>query len=133
MEKFRIDKYLYAVRIFKTSSLAAHACEMEKIKIGGQLVKASRNVNTGDIITVKSGPFERTLKVIQLFHKRQGEKQGSDYCIDITPAEGTDKIKTPPAPRSAWRQPGIGRPTTKDRRNTISTFQQSTTTATQIQ
>lgn len=117
MEKVRIDKYLWAVRIFKTRSLAARACELEKIKIGGQLVKASRNVNTGDIITVKSGPFERTLKVVQLVHNRQGAKLVPDYCVDITPAEVTDKMKAAAAARSAWRQPGLGRPTKKERRD----------------
>ena len=72
--KVRIDKYLWAMRIYKTRSLSAQACDLEKIKIGGQWVKASRNVSENDIISVKMGPFERTLKVLKLVQNRLSAK-----------------------------------------------------------
>lgn len=115
--KIRIDKYLWAIRAFKTRSLSAQACELEKVKIGGQWVKASRNVNVGDIISIKSGPFERTLKVIQLVQNRLSAKLVPEYCEDITPQEEIDRMKAHAASRAAWRQPGLGRPTKKERRD----------------
>lgn len=117
MDKVRIDKYLWAVRAFKTRSLAAKACDLEKIKIGGQLVKASRNVVVGDEIVIKAGPFERVLKVIALVQNRLGAKLVAEYCADITPAEVISKMKAHAAARAAWRQPGLGRPTKKERRD----------------
>ena len=112
----RIDKYLWAIRIFKTRSKAALACGMEKVKIGGQLVKASRNVNVGDEITVRFGPFDRSFKVLALVHNRQSAKLVSEFYTDITPPETIEKMKAHAAARAAWRQPGLGRPTKKERR-----------------
>jgi ribosome-associated heat shock protein Hsp15 len=112
----RIDKFMWAVRIFKTRSLAAHACDLEKVKIKGQLVKASRNVNEGDEITIRFGPFERTFKVITLVQNRQPAKLVPEFCIDITPPEVIEKMKAHAIARASWRQPGLGRPTKKERR-----------------
>ena len=117
MDKVRIDKYLWAVRAFKTRSLAAKACDLEKVKIGGQLVKASRNVVVGDEILIKTGPFERILKVIALVQNRLSAKLVPEYCTDITPAEVISNMKAQAAARAAWRQPGLGRPTKKERRD----------------
>ncbi len=115
--KVRIDKYLWAVRIYKTRSLSAQACDLEKIKIGGQWVKASRIVSENDIISVKMGPFERTLKVLKLVQNRLSAKLVPEYCEDITPQEELDRMKAHFASRAAWRQPGLGRPTKKERRD----------------
>jgi ribosome-associated heat shock protein Hsp15 len=115
--KIRIDKYLWAVRVFKTRSIATEACGKEKVKIGGQLVKASRNVVPGDIVTVRFGPFERILKVIQTVHNRLPAKLVSEYYEDITPKEEIDRMKAHAAARGAWRSPGMGRPTKKERRD----------------
>ena len=112
----RIDKYLWSIRVFKTRSKAAHACDMEKVKIKGQLVKASRNVNEGDEITVRFGPFERTFKVIALVQNRQPAKLVLEFAVDITPSEVIAKMKAHATARAAWRQPGLGRPTKKERR-----------------
>ena len=89
----RIDKYLWAVRIFKTRSIAAQACDLEKVKIKGQWVKASRNVNEGDTITIRFGPFEREFKVVAPVANRQPAKNVPDFCLDITPAEVIEKMK----------------------------------------
>lgn len=112
----RIDKYLWSIRVFKTRNKAAQACDMEKVKIKGQLVKASRNVNEGDEITVRFGPFERTFKIIALVQNRQPAKLVAEFCKDITPPDVIEKMKAHATARAAWRQPGLGRPTKKERR-----------------
>ncbi len=113
----RIDKFLWAVRIFKTRSLAAQACDLEKVKIGGQLAKASRMVIADMEISVRLGPFERFLKVIEPVQNRLPAKRVFEFCLDITPPEIIDKMKAHAAARAAWRQPGLGRPTKKERRD----------------
>jgi ribosome-associated heat shock protein Hsp15 len=113
----RIDKFLWAVRIFKTRSLAAQACDLEKVKISGQLVKASRMVNPGMEISVRFGPFERFFKVIEIVENRLPAKRVPEFCLDITPQEVIDKMKAHASARAAWRQPGLGRPTKKERRD----------------
>jgi len=112
----RIDKYLWSIRVFKTRSKAAQACDMEKVKIKDQLVKASRNVNEGDEISIRFGPFERKFKVKALVQNRQPAKLVSEFCIDITPPEVIEKMRAHATARAAWRQPGLGRPTKKERR-----------------
>ena len=116
VKQVRIDKYLWAIRVFKTRSLAAKACELEKVKIKGQLVKASRIVQHDDEITVRFGPFERSFKVIETTGNRLPAKRVHEFCSDITPDEVIKKMKTHAAARAAWRQPGLGRPTKKERR-----------------
>jgi ribosome-associated heat shock protein Hsp15 len=113
----RIDKYLWAVRVFKTRSLAAQACDLEKVKIGGQLVKASRMVQPGQEISVRFGPFERTFKIIEIVQNRLPAKRVPEFCEDITPVEVIDKMKAHATARAAWRQQGLGRPTKKERRD----------------
>ena len=113
----RIDKFLWAVRVFKTRSLAAQACDLEKVKIGGQLVKASRMVVAGAEITVRFGPFERMFKVIEPVQNRLPAKRVPEFCTDITSVEVIEKMKAHAAARAAWRQPGLGRPTKKERRD----------------
>ena len=113
----RIDKFLWAVRVFKTRSLSAQACDLEKVKIGGQLVKASRMVQAGMEISIRFGPFERSFKVIEPVQNRLPAKRVAEFCIDITPTEVIEKMKAHAAARAAWRQPGLGRPTKKERRD----------------
>ena len=113
----RIDKFLWAVRIFKTRSLATQACDMEKVKISGQLVKASRMINAGMEITVRFGPFERLFKVVEPVQNRLPAKRVPEFCLDITPEEVIAKMKAHASARAAWRQPGLGRPTKKERRD----------------
>jgi len=113
----RIDKFLWSVRVFKTRSLAAQACDLEKVKINGQLVKASRLVVADMEITIRFGPFERMFKVIEPVQNRLPAKRVPEFCIDITDAEVIAKMKAHAAARAAWRQPGLGRPTKKERRD----------------
>lgn len=97
--------------------MAAHACDLEKVKIKGQLVKASRIVKVDDEISVRFGPFERFFKVVATVSNRQPAKLVPEFCTDITPPETIEKMRLHAAARAAWRQPGLGRPTKKDRRD----------------
>lgn len=120
-EKVRIDKWLWAVRIFKTRSQAADACEKGKIKIAGVNVKASRLVKTNEVIEVKRGAFVSTYKVLQLTDKRMAGKLAPQFCQDMTPTEEIEKIKLHALALRMSRQPGTGRPT-KDERRALDDF-----------
>ncbi len=105
------------MRIFKTRSKATQACDLEKVKIRGQLVKASRKITAGDEISVRFGPFERHFKVLEPAPSRLSAKLVPQYCLEITPAETIDKMRAHAAARAVWRTPGLGRPTKKERRD----------------
>ncbi len=104
------------MRIFKTRSLAAEACELEKVKINGQPVKASRMIGAGSEITVKYGPFERSFKIINPVQNRLPAKSVAEFCTETTPESVLASMKAHAAARAAWRLPGMGRPTKKERR-----------------
>jgi ribosome-associated heat shock protein Hsp15 len=113
----RIDKFLWSVRIFKTRSRAAQACELGKVFVGGQWVKASRMVRAGDEISIRFGAFTRIWKVITPVANRQPARLVGEYCTEITPADVLANMKAAAAARAAWRPPGSGRPTKKERRD----------------
>lgn len=115
-EKVRIDKWLWAVRIFKTRTLAADACEKGKISIGDQSIKASRNIKPGEIISVRKGAFTMAFKVLQLTENRMAASLVAPFCENITPAEETEKIKLHSLALRAYRMNSEGRPTKKERR-----------------
>ena len=83
----RIDKWLWAVRLYKTRSLASEACKKGRIMISNIPVKPSRVLKTGDIIQVKKSPVTYTYKVLQLTESRMGAKMVSQYMLDVTPKE----------------------------------------------
>jgi ribosome-associated heat shock protein Hsp15 len=112
----RIDKLLWSLRIFKTRSLAAQACELEKVKINGQPVKASRMIGPEAEISVKFGPFERVFKILEPVQNRLPAKRVAEFCTEITPESVISAMKAHAAARAAWRVPGMGRPTKKERR-----------------
>jgi len=115
-DALRIDKWLWAVRLFKTRSQATQACKAGKVKIEGDNVKPSREVKPGLIITVQTGVIKKTVKVIDLLHKRVGAKLVHHYMEDLTPEEEIlkkEKIKQP----APTRPKGYGRPTKKERRD----------------
>jgi ribosome-associated heat shock protein Hsp15 len=117
-EKLRIDKYLWAIRLFKTRSQAADACDKGKVKCMGTSVKASRIVNTGDEYEVKTEARKWTIRVTGLLHKRVQYSEAITYYIDITPAEEMERIRFEAAAfQTGKRQSKIGRPTKKERRD----------------
>lgn len=116
LSQVRIDKWLWAVRVFKTRSQATHACDQGKVLIQEQPVKPSRLVRPGDIVAVKYTGLVRRLEVIQAIEKRVGAKLVPEVCKDITPPDEIEAFRTRAARITIYRDPGTGRPTKKERR-----------------
>ena len=116
MEEIRIDKYLWAIRVFKTRTDATEACKGGKVKVGTANAKPSRAVQEGEIITVRKGIATFTYRVIQLVDHRLGAKLVPDYAENLTPEEELNKLKAPVETFFVTRDRGTGRPTKKDRR-----------------
>lgn len=116
MSEIRLDKYLWAVRVYKTRSDAADAIRNNRVLVNDAYAKPSREVKQGDVITVKKPPVTYKYKVLELVSSRQGAKNVPDYCLNITPQEELDKLFTPRETIFVFRERGMGRPTKKDRR-----------------
>lgn len=116
-DSVRIDKFLWAVRLFKTRGLASQACDLEKVRMKDQPLKPSRNIHPGDEFKIRFGAFERSFKVVAIVRNRQSASKVKDYCEETTPTETLDAMRTMLAQRAAWREPGLGRPTKKERRD----------------
>ncbi|MDB6023607.1 MAG: hslR [Pedosphaera sp.] len=112
----RIDKWLWAVRIYKTRSVATAACRNGKVTIGGQPVKPSREVKINDLILAQNGDITRTIKVLALLEQRVGAQVVKQFAEDLTPASEYEKAKEPFFKPLFYRPKGAGRPTKKDRR-----------------
>ncbi|MEY3921773.1 MAG: hypothetical protein RL634_1534 [Bacteroidota bacterium] len=117
-EKLRLDKYLWAIRLFKTRSAAAIACDKGRVKLNGEAVKASRTVKVSDIYEVKTEEKRWTIKVTSLLPKRVQYKEAINFYEDLTPPEETERIAFQSASfYSGKRLSKIGRPTKKERRD----------------
>ncbi len=117
-EKLRIDKYLWSIRLFKTRSQAADACDKGKVKLQGSAVKASRTVVVGDEYDVKTEARKWVIKITGLLDHRVQYSEAIQYYIDLTPAEELDRIKFQAATyQTGKRLSKIGRPTKKQRRD----------------
>ena len=115
-DKIRIDKWLWAVRIFKTRSMASEACKKGHVSIEGIAVKSSRFIKIGEIVNIKFNPIVKSFKVKNLLSKRLSAKLVVDYVEDITPEDEINKLKMLNYSSSGHRDKGLGRPTKKDRR-----------------
>ncbi len=113
----RIDKWLWAVRIYKTRSLATEACRKGHVSIGNIPVKPSRMVHLGEILKVRKSPITRTFRVLQLAEKRMSASLTLSYLEDITPPEELELLDMQKNMRWITRDPGTGRPTKKERRD----------------
>ena len=116
MAEIRIDKYLWAIRAFKTRTEAADACKGGKVKINGGDIKPSRDVKIGDTITVRKGAILFTYKVKEILDKRVGASLVDNYADNLTPQEELDKMRAPVETFFLKRERGSGRPTKKERR-----------------
>lgn len=116
MEGVRIDKYLWAIRVFKTRTDATDACKGGKVKIGTVNAKPSREVQVGEVIDVRKGAVTFTYKVLQLTDHRLGAKLVPDYAQNLTPESEMEKLRAPVESFFLTRDRGAGRPTKKDRR-----------------
>jgi ribosome-associated heat shock protein Hsp15 len=106
----------WAIRIFKTRSLATAACRNGRVTIGGQTVKPARDVHAGELIVVQTGDITRTIKVLASLEQRVGAALVKDYAEDLTPASEYEKRRDPILQPLFRRPKGAGRPTKKDRR-----------------
>ena len=112
----RIDKWLWAVRIFKTRSQASKACKKDKILINGIPVKPSRIIKVNEIVEVKKSPVIYKYKIKGLLSKRLGAKLVVDYIEDLTPENELMKLEMARSNPYSYRRKGYGRPTKKERR-----------------
>lgn len=112
----RLDKYLWAVRIFKTRSDAAEAIRNNKVTVNGAYAKPSRDAKVGDVVAVRRQQVVFTYKILDLVSSRQPAKNVAAYCLDITPQEERDKLNIPRETIFVFRERGTGRPTKKERR-----------------
>lgn len=112
----RIDKWLWAVRIFKTRSDAADACRNNRVLINDSYTKPSREVKQGDIVSVKKMPATYSYRVLDQVSSRQPAKNVPAYMEDVTPQSELDKLLVPRETVFIRRDRGAGRPTKKERR-----------------
>ena len=117
MSDIRLDKYLWAVRIFKTRSDAADAIRQNRVMVNNAYAKPSREVKVGDMITVRRERVTYSYKVLELVSSRQGAKNVPQYCLNCTPQEELDKLNGPHETIFVFRDRGTGRPTKKERRD----------------
>jgi ribosome-associated heat shock protein Hsp15 len=115
-QDIRIDKFLWAVRIFKTRTLAAEACAKGQVTISDIPVKPSRHAKTGEIIMVKKPPIVHTYQVLKLLQTRLSAEKVKEYIVELTPEEEYQKAELMRLQKSSVRDKGTGRPTKKDRR-----------------
>ena len=116
-EGLRIDKWLWAVRIYKTRSQATTACKSGRIRVGDHIVKPSREVKTGEVISISIQPLNKTVKVIGLTGNRVSAKLVENFMEDLTPKEEYQKIRMMKEVNFEYREHGIGRPTKRERRD----------------
>ena len=115
-EDVRIDKWLWAVRIYKTRSQATESCRKGHVTIASLPVKPSRSVHVGEVVKVRKSPIVRSFKVLGLAEKRMSAKLTEDFLEDVTPPEELEIQEMQKNMRWITRDPGTGRPTKKDRR-----------------
>ena len=115
-EEVRIDKWLWAARIFKTRNIAAEACKKGRISIAGSRLKASRTVKVGDVIEVHKPPITWSFKVLQAIDHRIGAKLVSDVMTNVTTPDQLEILEISKLSGFVDRARGLGRPTKKDKR-----------------
>jgi len=116
MERLRIDKYLWAVRVYKTRSLSTEACRNGRVRVNGQTVKPSHEVKVEEEVAINMHSYTRTLKVTALLQNRVSAALAPNYMQDLTPAEEYEKQKMHHDINHEFRPHGTGRPTKKERR-----------------
>ena len=116
MDEVRIDKWMWATRIFKTRTIAADACKKNRVMIGGVNMKPSRMVKVGDIIQVRKPPITYSFEVLALTDRRLGAKLVPNYLKNVTTPDQYEILEMNKISGFVNRAKGLGRPTKKDRR-----------------
>lgn len=117
MSEVRIDKFLWAMRIYKTRSIAADACKNGRVTMNGVQLKPSRTFHVGDTFSVRKGPITYTFRILQLCQNRLGAKLVPEYLRDITSPAQLELLELARLAGQSGRDRGTGRPTKKDRRD----------------
>lgn len=117
MSEARIDKWMWAARIFKTRSVAAEACKKGRVQLNGAQAKAARMVKPGDIVQVRKPPVTYSFKVLQPIEKRVGAKLVPEVLENVTTPDQYELLEMSRASGFVNRAKGTGRPTKKDRRS----------------
>jgi ribosome-associated heat shock protein Hsp15 len=117
MNEVRIDKWMWAVRIFKTRTVASDACKKGRVLIDNVSAKPSRMIRTGDVIQVRKPPVTFSFKVLALSDKRMGAKLVPQFMENVTPPEQYEILELNKISGFVDRQRGTGRPTKKERRD----------------
>ncbi|MDE6741000.1 MAG: RNA-binding S4 domain-containing protein [Muribaculaceae bacterium] len=112
----RIDKWLWAMRVFKTRTIATEACKKGRVMMGGAPIKPSRTIKEGDVIEVKKSPITYTFRVKATTQNRLGAKLVPDYLENITPQSQYDLLEMTKISGFVDRRKGLGRPTKRDSR-----------------
>ncbi len=115
-EEVRLDKYLWAIRAFKTRSEATEACKGNRVKVNGSDAKPSKMIRVGDVMEVRKAAVHYTWRAVALIENRVGAQLVPQYAENLTPQEELDKLKAPVETFFVKRDRGLGRPTKKDRR-----------------
>lgn len=118
----RIDKWLWAVRLYKTRSIAAEACKKGHISMNGVNLKPARCIKVGDVVQVKKSPITLSLKVLQAIEHRVSAKLVPEMLLDVTPPEQYELLEMSKMSGFVDRAKGTGRPTKKERRSLESFF-----------
>lgn len=113
----RIDKWLWAVRLYKTRSMATDACKKGQVTVNGVNMKPSKMVKEGDVVSVRKPPITYTFRVLKAIENRVGAKLVSEMLENITPKEQYDILEMSRISGFANRMRGSGRPTKKERRD----------------
>ena len=112
----RLDKWLWAVRLFKTRALATDACRAGSVTVNELAAKPGRDVHAGELVGVRQGLITRTLRVVGVPRSRVGAKLVAEFCTDLTPAAEFEKARVHRLQQVIAREKGSGRPTKRDRR-----------------
>jgi len=116
MAEARIDKWLWAVRLFKTRSAATEACKKGKVQVNGMATKPSRTIKENDMVSVRKNPVTYSFRVIRPIEKRVGAKLVPEMLEDVTPPEQKEILEITKISGFVNRAKGLGRPTKKERR-----------------
>ena len=117
MNEVRIDKWMWATRLFKTRTIAVEACKKNRVSIGGVNAKPSRMIKIGDILQIRKPPITFSFKVLALTEKRMGAKLVPEYLENVTPPEQYELLEMNKISGFVDRAHGLGRPTKKERRD----------------
>lgn len=116
MNEVRVDKWLWAMRVFKTRTVATEACKKGRVYVGNVIAKPSRTIKVGDVVNLRKPPVTYSFKVLALTQNRLGAKLVPDYMENVTPKSELDLLEVVKISGFIDRRKGLGRPTKREGR-----------------